>query len=62
MSDQPLLTILEMGGEILEIGFSNYMDQIDNDFAEFTVVTIDKVLVNMLMLTRMILILAKLIA
>ena len=40
MNDQPLLTILEMGGEILEKGFSDNMDQIDNDLAEFAVVTI----------------------
>ena len=40
MNDQPLLTILEMGGEILEKGFSDNMDQIDNDLAEFAVVNI----------------------
>ena len=40
MNDQPLLTILEMGGEILEKGFSDNMDQIDIDLAVFAVVTI----------------------
>ena len=38
MSDQPLLTILEMEGEILEKGFSNNKDQIDNDHAEFVMI------------------------
>ena len=40
MSNQTLLTILEMGGEILEKGFCDNMDQIDNDLADFAVVTI----------------------
>ena len=39
MNNQPLLTILEMVGEILEKGFSNNIDQIDNDDAEFAIVT-----------------------
>ena len=38
MNNQPLLTILEMVGEILEIGFSKNIDQIDNDDAEFALV------------------------
>ena len=35
MNNQPLLTILE----ILKKGFSNNIDQIDNDDAEFAIVT-----------------------
>ena len=39
MNNQPLLTILEMVGEILEEGLSKNIDQIDNDDAEFAIVT-----------------------
>ena len=36
--DQTLLSILEMEGEVLEKGFSNNKDQIDNDHAEFVII------------------------